>query len=87
MRVSTNQSTKKTFNTGANPFTSSITRSNNQSTKKIFRMGTNPIEGVNLASSPFGSEGVFGGPFSSFGDGEFGGLSHFKLRTEYTHSH
>lgn len=87
MKVSTNQSAKRNFSKGINNPTKTFNRSTHIATRTNFQKSANAVSGENLASSPFGSEDIFGGPFSSFGQGEFGGISHFKLRTPYFHSH
>ena len=87
MSLSSNQAVKKTFTTGTNSSISPIDVSSNLGVKKEFEKSYLVASGENTASSAFGSEDLFGGPFSVLGGGHHGGLSHFKNQTRYTISH
>ena len=59
-----------------------ISISVNQFTKLSFTVGTNSWSGGNLGSQGFDAMA------DAFGSGsEFGGISHFKSRTDYTVDH
>lgn len=85
--ISSNSFSKQAFSTGSGSFTDDITHSSNTMTREVWVKGSNAWGGENTASSAFGNEDVFGGPDSTFGDGVFGGMSHFALRTKPTISH
>lgn len=86
--ISNNQFSKETISVGSNSFASELTASSNAFERVDFTLGQNPWEGDNTASSAYGNEDVFGGPDSSYGNDEaYGGISHFKLREDYTPSH
>ena len=85
--ISTNSFSKQIIATGSGSFASEITVSSNTFSKTVFNKGTNPWGGENTASSAFGNEEIFGGPDSTFGDGPFGGMSHFALRSIPTVNH
>lgn len=75
------------FATGSGSFAPSISVSSNQFSKKSFVKGLTGWEGPNTSASAFGRDDIFGGEDSVFGEGVFGGLSHFGLRNKYDVSH
>ncbi len=85
--ISTNSFSKRVIATASGSFAPEITVSTHTFSRTAFNKGTNPWGGQNTASSAFGNEDVFGGPDSTFGDGPFGGMSHFALRSTPTISH
>lgn len=88
MNISANQFTKKSFRTGSGTPTDGIVPvSTNVATRRQIQKGGNGWVGPNINSSGYGPEDLFGGPFSTFGVGEFGGISHFANRTSYRFTH
>ena len=87
MTLSSNQATKKTFSTGSNTSVDPIDVSSNLGAKHDFTKSYNVASGENTASSAFGSEDLFGGPFTTSGTGVHGGISHYKNRTTYSITH
>lgn len=55
-----------------------MTISTVQFSRKILTKSTNGWEGTNLTSTAFGYDGIDG---QAFGTGEYGGLEHFRNRT------
>lgn len=84
MNISQNQFSQNSIPKSSNSQTSSITPSTNSFSVTQFTYGANPWSGPNVTGNAFGNEDLFGGPNSVFGVGEFGGLNHYKNRTNYT---
>lgn len=81
MEISDSQFSKKNVPTAAASFArKDLEVSAEEFEAKALAKGQEPVSGENTASSAFGFEENFGGQ-------EYGGISHFKLRTRGTPSH
>lgn len=87
LTVSSNSFSAKTFNTVSGTFMQTLLKSANTSAKKTFKKGENAWGGDNTTESAYGVDDMFGGPFSTYDETPYGGIDHFRLRTQGTISH
>ena len=85
MEISANPASRKSFNKSTNTSSTTLSPSSNAAANKTFNKASQGAwEGKNVTASIFFGEDVFGGPDSAVGMGEFGGIDHFKNRTDYS---
>lgn len=87
LTVSSNSFSRKTFNEVSGSFTQTLLKSSNVAAKKTFTAGENAWGGDNTTETAYGVDDMFGGPYSSYGLTPYGGIDHFKLRTQGTITH
>lgn len=81
--TSNNSFAKKSFTKSSNSFAKkTFSKSSNTMAIRVFSKGSNVWNGENLSGGAAGLGDAFGGPDSTYGIGEYGGISHFLVKKQ-----